>query len=236
MQALGSSRFFALRVVGEGGMKATLGIGFEERSDAFDFNTTLQDVRKLLGGFDANASASASSEDRSKNRNSRQASKGIENEALGDTFARLDVNDRNYNTGDVRIKVDLSAGKRMRAQNVSKSSTDEYRQINKSKNEYETYEEPSAAAEAALFSIQAPPSGGIPILPPPPPASSTSSSDRSNRRRIRSQNDGSPTENKLAHEVAPSNPFGDIDENNGDNASSALHNAGNDDDEFGDFC
>lgn len=50
-----SSRFFAVRVVGggdangRGQMKATLGIGFEERSDAFDFGVTLQDAGKLLG-------------------------------------------------------------------------------------------------------------------------------------------------------------------------------------------
>lgn len=48
-QALDSSRFFAVRVVGEGGMRATLGIGFEERSEAFDFSIALGDVRKVLG-------------------------------------------------------------------------------------------------------------------------------------------------------------------------------------------
>ena len=48
-QVLDSSRFFAVRVVGEGGMKAVLGIGFEQRSEAFDFGTTLQDVAKVLG-------------------------------------------------------------------------------------------------------------------------------------------------------------------------------------------
>lgn len=47
-QALDSSRFFAIRVVGEGGMKATLGLGFEERSDALDFNISLGEVRKVL--------------------------------------------------------------------------------------------------------------------------------------------------------------------------------------------
>ena len=44
-----SSRFFALRVQGEGGRRAILGIGFEERSDAFDFGVALQEVRKVLG-------------------------------------------------------------------------------------------------------------------------------------------------------------------------------------------
>lgn len=47
--ALDSSRFFAVRVVGEGGMKATLGLGFEERGDAFDFGVALGEARKVLG-------------------------------------------------------------------------------------------------------------------------------------------------------------------------------------------
>ncbi|RFU32880.1 hypothetical protein B7463_g3450, partial [Scytalidium lignicola] len=48
-QVLDSSRFFAVRVQGEGGRKAVLGIGFEERSEAFDFSVCLQEVRKTLG-------------------------------------------------------------------------------------------------------------------------------------------------------------------------------------------
>lgn len=47
-QANDSSRFFAVRVVGEGGMKATLGIGFEDRSPAMDFNIALTEARKVL--------------------------------------------------------------------------------------------------------------------------------------------------------------------------------------------
>jgi len=48
-QALDSSRFFAVRVVGEGGMRATLGLGFEERGEAFDFSIALAEQRKVLG-------------------------------------------------------------------------------------------------------------------------------------------------------------------------------------------
>jgi adaptin ear-binding coat-associated protein 1/2 len=48
-QVLDSSRFFAVIVQGEGGRKAVLGIGFEERSEAFDFSVALQEVRKTLG-------------------------------------------------------------------------------------------------------------------------------------------------------------------------------------------
>ncbi len=46
---LDSSRFFAMRVVGDGGMKATLGIGFEERGESIDFGICLQECRKVLG-------------------------------------------------------------------------------------------------------------------------------------------------------------------------------------------
>lgn len=48
-QTIDSSRFFVLRVVGDGGRKAMLGIGFEDRSQSFDFGVTLQDARKVLG-------------------------------------------------------------------------------------------------------------------------------------------------------------------------------------------
>ncbi|KAI5795578.1 hypothetical protein EDC01DRAFT_57289 [Geopyxis carbonaria] len=44
-QVVDSSRFFAVRVV-DGPRKAILGIGFEDRSDAFDFGVSLQEVRR----------------------------------------------------------------------------------------------------------------------------------------------------------------------------------------------
>ena len=50
--ALDSSRFFAVAVRDPSGRKATLGVGFEDRSDAFDFSVALQEARKGLGIVD----------------------------------------------------------------------------------------------------------------------------------------------------------------------------------------
>lgn len=50
-QTLDSSRFFAIRVVGDDGgttRKAILGIAFEDRNEAFDFGICLQEARKIL--------------------------------------------------------------------------------------------------------------------------------------------------------------------------------------------
>ncbi|CAK7214902.1 hypothetical protein SBRCBS47491_002308 [Sporothrix bragantina] len=47
--ALDSSRFFAVRVQDGQGRRAVLGIGFEERPDAFDFGVALQEARKSIG-------------------------------------------------------------------------------------------------------------------------------------------------------------------------------------------
>ncbi|PHH81318.1 hypothetical protein CDD83_3615 [Cordyceps sp. RAO-2017] len=44
-----SSRFFAVTVRDQAGRKAVLGIGFEERSDAFDLGVALQEARRILG-------------------------------------------------------------------------------------------------------------------------------------------------------------------------------------------
>ena len=53
---LDSSRFFAVTVKDPNGRKAVLGIGFEERSEAFDLGVALQEARKALG-WDAPAQA-----------------------------------------------------------------------------------------------------------------------------------------------------------------------------------
>ncbi|CAK7225469.1 hypothetical protein SCUCBS95973_005875 [Sporothrix curviconia] len=55
--ALDSSRFFAVRVQDGQGRRAVLGIGFEERPDAFDFGVALQEARKSIGSGADKASA-----------------------------------------------------------------------------------------------------------------------------------------------------------------------------------
>jgi hypothetical protein len=50
---LDSSRFFALTVRDPQGRKAVLGIGFEDRSEAFDLGVALQEARRGLGLEDA---------------------------------------------------------------------------------------------------------------------------------------------------------------------------------------
>ncbi|CAK7267170.1 hypothetical protein SEPCBS119000_002404 [Sporothrix epigloea] len=57
--ALDSSRFFAVRVQDGQGRRAVLGIGFEERPDAFDFGVALQEARKTIGGKTAGSAAGA---------------------------------------------------------------------------------------------------------------------------------------------------------------------------------
>ncbi|CCU75411.1 NADH pyrophosphatase [Blumeria hordei DH14] len=66
LQALDSSRFFAVRVQGEGGRKAVLGIGFEERTEAFDFSVALQGVRKTLAFGETNKLSGQSKEPEEK--------------------------------------------------------------------------------------------------------------------------------------------------------------------------
>ncbi|KAI9152086.1 Adaptin ear-binding coat-associated protein 2 [Paramyrothecium foliicola] len=63
-----SSRFFAVSVRDPQGRKAMLGIGFEDRSDAFDLSVALQEARRGLGweGEQSQQQAAAKKEEETK--------------------------------------------------------------------------------------------------------------------------------------------------------------------------
>ncbi|UPK94445.1 hypothetical protein LCI18_005380 [Fusarium solani-melongenae] len=63
---LDSSRFFALTVRDPQGRRAVLGIGFEERSEAFDLSIALQEARKALGWEGEQSRSAAKKEEEEK--------------------------------------------------------------------------------------------------------------------------------------------------------------------------
>lgn len=163
--AVDSSRFFAVRVMGEGGRKATLGIGFEERSEAIDFGICLQECRKVLGfeeGSQQQGSAAA-------------AKKGGTKAGVGAGVDEAQKKDWSLKEGET-IKIDIGRKGRRRDGQVDDadgSGSSHHHQ----------------SATDALFSIKPPPSangdqgsgGGIPVLAPPPSATES----RAEKRRSR---------------------------------------------------
>ncbi|KAL9103143.1 MAG: hypothetical protein Q9163_001787 [Psora crenata] len=173
--AVDSSRFFAVRVVGDGGRKAVLGIGFEERSEAIDFEICLQECRKVMGfeGRDATI-------------------KGANGAGRATAGRKGEVEKRDWSLKEGEtIKIDIGRmGRRKNDGNRGGAEDGDSR---------------SAAEKAALFSIKPPPraavetisaadsagsaaarEGGIPTLAPPPSAQKV----RAEKRRSRDVNPG----------------------------------------------
>ncbi|KAI9694100.1 MAG: hypothetical protein M1822_003371 [Bathelium mastoideum] len=155
-QASDSARFFAVRVVGEGGRKATLGLGFEERSEAFDFGIALQEIRKVLEmegtpgevGRSAGAGAAGRGKGAVMREKAREAEKRDFSLKEGETIT-INIGNR---------------GRRAESGGLPEDKND---------------------AEA-LFSLKPPPPGpgggtAMPFLPPPPSASDV----KAERRRSR---------------------------------------------------
>ena len=164
--AVDSSRFFAVRVTGDGGRKATLGIGFEERSEAIDFGICLQECRKVLG-FEGEGSQQQGS--------AAAAKKGGTKAGGGAGVNEAQKKDWSLKEGET-IKIDIGRKGRRRdgqVEDADGSGSSHHHQ----------------SATDALFSIKPPPSangdqgsgGGIPVLAPPPSATES----RAEKRRSR---------------------------------------------------
>ncbi|OCK82409.1 adaptin ear-binding coat-associated protein 1 NECAP-1 [Lepidopterella palustris CBS 459.81] len=155
-QALDSSRFFAVRVVGEGGRKATLGIGFEERSDAFDFSIALQDARRVLG-MEHSSSGSAPG---------RKSGAGAQDKKEGGAEEKRDFS---LKEGEM---ITVNIGGRGRRGKISEDTRAEGREGREGRE------------EEALFSIKPPPGSGMPFLPPPPSAREVKEERRRSRQNF----------------------------------------------------
>ncbi|KAL7818382.1 hypothetical protein V8C26DRAFT_434530 [Trichoderma gracile] len=137
-----SSRFFAVTVKDPQGRKAVLGIGFEERSEAFDLAVSLQEARRSLGWESEQAHGSSSSSNN--------------NSAAADGKAKkTETKDYSLKEGET-ITVNLGGTKfgRRRPQNAEDSATSSS----------------SSSADLQSFALPPPPAGGF-SLPPPPKTS-----------------------------------------------------------------
>ncbi|TFB01449.1 Adaptin ear-binding coat-associated protein 2 [Trichoderma ghanense] len=133
-----SSRFFAVTVKDPQGRKAVLGIGFEERSDAFDLAVSLQEARRSLGWESEQAHGGSSSS-------------SANNPADGKA-KKTETKDYSLKEGET-ITVNLGGTKfgRRRPQNAEDSATTSS----------------SSSADLQSFALPPPPAGGFSLSPPP---------------------------------------------------------------------
>ncbi|KAL8846731.1 MAG: hypothetical protein Q9221_008205 [Calogaya cf. arnoldii] len=157
---LDSARFFAVRVESEGGRKAVLGIGFEDRSESIDFGICLQEVRKVMG-MELNATNNSAVTMKGGRRVGGVGGLiGQEKEVVGKK------GNWSLKEGEM-IKVEIGGmGVKRREELVVDGGG-------------------GKDGERALFSIKPPPQiqnmGGLPLLPPPPSAQEVKAESRRSR-------------------------------------------------------
>lgn len=164
---LDSARFFAIRVEAEGGrMKAVLGIGFEERSEAGDFVDCLRRVGRVMGWERSDGGGGGHGNGEMKGGGRGRTGKGV-GEGGKET-----VKDWSLKEGEM-IRVEIN-GVGDGARGKKEIDGDERRD------------------GEALFSIKPPlgggrdggGGGGLPFLPPPPSASEIKAERRRSRGRV----------------------------------------------------
>lgn len=179
-QALDSSRFFAVRVVGDGGMKATLGLGFEERPEAFDFGVCLQDVRKVLD-----------MDGQPVQKGGKKAAAGASGKAPLPAPSSDIKRDYSLKEGET-IKINIG-GKMTRNRKSEAAEEDAGGRLGSPF----AIPPPPGGKSASTFSIPPPPQqtggGSMPFLPPPP---GTADVKAGRRRHLSSSNNELPPAQK----------------------------------------
>ncbi|KAI4116902.1 MAG: hypothetical protein LQ345_002762 [Seirophora villosa] len=163
---LDSARFFALTVQGEGGRKAVLGVGFEERGEGCEFVDVLRGARRVMGWGEEGGWSSSSSSSSSRG--------GM---AGGGGGARTEPGrkkDWSLKDGEmIRVEIGGVSGKGEKSGGRRDGDRGE-------------------GGEGALFSIKPPPppggggegEEGLPLLPPPPSAKEVKAERRRSRGTV----------------------------------------------------
>lgn len=150
-------------------MKAVLGVGFEERTEAMDFGICLQGVRRVLGMDDGGAGGGGL---RSKGKGD-----GVDGGAGGGGGGGGGMKKKDWGLKDGEmIRVEIGGkGAGLGGNHVERKKVEGA--------------DGGGGAAAALFSIKSPPShsgqqvgsGGLPFLPPPPSAREVKEERRKSR-------------------------------------------------------
>ncbi|PWI71384.1 hypothetical protein PCL_11478 [Purpureocillium lilacinum] len=154
-----SSRFFAITVRDDQGRKAVLGIGFEDRSDAFDLAVALQEARRGLG-LDADAQKGG------------QRGAGVGPDAAGEGKDKEPVKDYSLKEGEtITVNLGSKFGRRRPQQQEQQQAE------SASLQSFALAPPPSSSSSAQTGDAAA---GGF-ALPPPPTAEDVKRKRRSLR-------------------------------------------------------
>lgn len=166
-----SSRFFAVRVVDPAGAKkATLGIGFEERGDAFDFGVALQEARRALGWRSSSTTAAAAAASSGPLRSGVGSSGG----SAAGSSGNLDPKSAGRIQGhgweeEEKRDLSLKEGETITV-NLKGTRFGRRAAAGSEKGEAKGEEEGKSLASFALPPPPGSSGGGAPFLPPPPSA------------------------------------------------------------------